>query len=183
MADERLDATEWRERALKLKGDGWLLSDLAGVDALDLPDSDRRFRIAVQLLHLESKTRTAVQIEAIGDPPTIPSISDVWPTANFMEREAFDLFGIVFDGHPNLTRILMPDEWEGYPLRKDYGVGKVQVEFRPEPLVQIERPPRERGGLGHTAGSEPGGLGPTAGGEGGRLGAGPAAPGSAGDGQ
>lgn len=140
MADDRLVATEWRERGRKFKDDGWWLSDLAGVDASGLPDSDRRFRIAVQLLHLESKRRATVHVEAIGDPPTIPSISDLWPTANFMEREAFDMFGIVFDGHPNLTRILMPDEWEGYPLRKDYGVGKVQVEFRPEPLVQIERP-------------------------------------------
>ena len=75
-----------------------------------------------------------------GDPPTVPSIVEVWPTANFMEREAFDMFGISFDGHPNLTRILMPEEWEGYPLRKDYGVGKVPIEFIPQPYLQLDSP-------------------------------------------
>jgi NADH:ubiquinone oxidoreductase subunit C len=70
----------------------------------------------------------------------VPSVTEVWPTAAFMEREAYDLFGIVFDGHPRLARILMPDDWEGHPLRKDYGVGKVPVEFVPQPLLQVQAP-------------------------------------------
>jgi NADH:ubiquinone oxidoreductase subunit C len=81
-----------------------------------------------------------IHVTADGDPPTVPSVTALWPTANFMERETFDMFGISFDGHPNLTRILMPDEWEGHPLRKDYGVGKVPVEFIPQPLIQIDSP-------------------------------------------
>jgi NADH-quinone oxidoreductase subunit C len=134
-----------------MKDEGWLLSDLAGVDTLGLEGRERgglgrtaeekeRFEIAVQLLNMESRARVLVHVGAPGDPPTIPSVTDVWPGANFMEREAYDMFGIVFEGHPNLTRILMPDEWEGYPLRKDYGVGKVPVEFTPQPFLQIEAP-------------------------------------------
>jgi NADH:ubiquinone oxidoreductase subunit C len=135
-----LRASEWREWARDFKADGWWVSDLAGVDALGLSRNEQRFEVVVQFVHMEKKERALVHVAAIGDPPTIPSVTDLWPTADFHEREAYDMFGIIFDGHPNLTRILMPDEWEGHPLRKDYGVGKVQIEFKPEPLVQIERP-------------------------------------------
>lgn len=81
-----------------------------------------------------------IHVSAEGDPPTLPSVTSIWPTVNFMEREAYDMFGIFFKGHPNLTRILMPEEWEGYPLRKDYGVGKIAVEFVEQPFMQISAP-------------------------------------------
>ena len=140
MVGTRIGASEWIERAGSLRSEGWLLVDLCGVDRLSLADFETRFDVAVQLIHPERKERSSWVVGAEGDPPTVPSVTGVWPTANYMEREAYDMFGIVFDGHPNLTRILMPDEWVGHPLRKDYGVGKVPVEFIPQPFLQIESP-------------------------------------------
>jgi hypothetical protein len=103
------------------------------------PD-DARFEVVAQFLHRERRERAMVHISAHGDPPTVPSIAELWPGADFMEREAFDLLGIVFSGHPNLVRIMLPDEWEGHPLRKDYGVGKVPIEFIPQPFLQFDSP-------------------------------------------
>ncbi len=155
MSDGAVITTEdWPEEALSLRQGGWLLRDLCGVDRSGLArssageasgagfaqDADDRFEIVVQLLHHEKRERRTIHVIAPGDPPTVPSVAEIWPTADFMEREAFDLLGIHFDGHPNLTRILMPDDWEGHPLRKDYGVGKVPVEFVPQPFLQIDAP-------------------------------------------
>jgi NADH-quinone oxidoreductase subunit C len=140
MTTATMGAGAWSARAAELHGEGWQLLDLAGLDRLRLPTEGPRFEVVVQLLHHDRKERLTIRVAAEGDPPTIPSVTELWPTANFMEREAFDMFGIAFDGHPNLTRILMPDEWEGYPLRKDYGVGKVPVEFVEQALLQIDSP-------------------------------------------
>lgn len=131
---------EWSARARELHDQGWQLMDLTGLDRLRLDDSDPRFEVVIQLLNHEQKQRQIVHVQPDGDPPTLPSVVELWPTANFMERETFDMFGIVFEGHPGLTRILMPDEWEGHPLRKDYGVGKVPVEFVEQQLLQIDAP-------------------------------------------
>jgi NADH-quinone oxidoreductase subunit C len=138
--DDVISPDKWADQARSLKEKGWWLLDLSGVDRLGLADEDVRFEIVVQLLNHETKQRRTVHVAADGEPPTVASIVDVWPTANFMEREAYDMYGIVFDGHPKLTRILMPDEWEGHPLRKDYGVGKVPVEFVAQPFLQIDPP-------------------------------------------
>jgi NADH:ubiquinone oxidoreductase subunit C len=153
---ETLTATSWASRARELSEDGWLLMDLCGVDRLSLGGS-HRFEVVVQLLHMERRDRLRIHISAEGDPPAVASVTSLWPTADFMEREAYDLFGIHFEGHANLTRIMMPDEWEGHPLRKDYGVGKVPVEFKPQPFLQIDRPGQSP--VGQQAGAELDALG------------------------
>jgi NADH-quinone oxidoreductase subunit C len=95
------------------------LSDIAAVDRFPLQP---RFEVNYHLLSIERKDRIRMKVRIAGNDPEIPSVVSVWPTANWHERENFDLMGIKFYGHPDLTRILMPDEWQGHPLRKDYPV-------------------------------------------------------------
>jgi NADH-quinone oxidoreductase subunit C len=92
-----------------------------------------RFEIVVNLLSLEHRRRIRLRVQVPEDDAAIDSLFDVYPGTEAMEREAFDMFGIVFSGHPDLTRILMPDDWEGHPLRKDYAVGRVPVQFKEAP--------------------------------------------------
>jgi NADH:ubiquinone oxidoreductase subunit C len=139
MEQTTLGAGEWSSRAAEMRDAGWRLTDLCGLDRLGI-GGPIRFEIVCQLVHMEDKKRMSLHVRAEGEPPTVPSVTEVWPVANFLEREAFDMFGIHFDGHPNLTRILMPDEWEGHPLRKDYSVGKIPVDFAPQPFLQIDAP-------------------------------------------
>ena len=77
--------------------------------------------------------RIRARVQVPEDDPTLPSITDIYPGAENMEREIYDMFGIAFQGHPDLTRILMPDEWQGHPLRRDYAVGQVPVQFKGAP--------------------------------------------------
>ena len=107
--------------------------DLCGVDYLR---RDPRFEVVVNLLSHEHVRRLRIRVGVSGAAPVLPSIMSVFPGANFYEREAFDLFGIVFEGHPDLTRIVLPDDWEGHPLRKDYSVGSVPVRFKESPKAQ-----------------------------------------------
>jgi NADH-quinone oxidoreductase subunit C len=81
-----------------------------------------RFELNYHLLSLEYRKRIRLKVRIPGDDPQVQSVTPIWPAANWHEREAFDLMGVRFEGHPDLTRILMPDDWEGYPLRKDYPV-------------------------------------------------------------
>ncbi len=114
--------------------------DLCAVDYLGhpgrpLPDGvePERFEVVVNLLSLSGRRRTRVRVQVPEAAPTVPSLFDVYPGTEAMEREAFDLLGVRFDGHPDLSRILMPEEWEGHPLRKDYGTGRVPVQFKEAP--------------------------------------------------
>ncbi len=95
---------------------------LADVTCVDWYPSEPRFEVVYHLLSMERKDRLRLKVPLGGDDPRVESITSVWPAANFFEREVFDLFGIHFEGHPYLRRIMMPEDWEGHPLRKDYPV-------------------------------------------------------------
>lgn len=92
------------------------------VTAVDWYPAEPRFQVSYSLLSHRLKHRIRLAVRLAGDNAAVPSITAVWPSANFYEREVFDLFGINFPGHPRLTRIMMPDNWSGHPLRKDYPV-------------------------------------------------------------
>lgn len=89
-----------------------------------------RFEVGINLLSMENNERLIIATRVPYDDPSVPSATGLFVGANFYEREAYDLFGIDFVGHPDLTRILLPDDWEGYPLRKDYSVGAIPVQFK-----------------------------------------------------
>ncbi|MEX2294505.1 MAG: NADH-quinone oxidoreductase subunit C [Acidimicrobiales bacterium] len=119
--------------------DGYLMClDVCGVDYLSF-DGDRalpagvepeRFEVVVTLISHAARNRVRIRVQVPVDDPSCPSLFDVHPGTEAMEREVFDLFGICFDGHPDLTRILMPEDWDGYPLRKDSAIGRIPVEFK-----------------------------------------------------
>ena len=122
----------------KLVADGFTMcSDLCGVDYLThpgrpLPDGvvPERFEVVLNLLSIAKSERLRVRVQVPVHDAVMPSAYDVWPGCEAMEREAFDMFGISFSGHPDLTRILMPEDWDGYPLRKDYDTGRIPVQFK-----------------------------------------------------
>lgn len=116
-------AAHIRETADFLRADPELqfafLSDITGVDRFPI---EPRFEVNYHLLSITRKERLRLKVRAGTASPVVPTVTTVWPTANWHEREVFDLFGVRFEGHPDLRRILMPESWEGHPLRKDYPV-------------------------------------------------------------
>ena len=121
-----------------LAGDGYMMCiDLCGVDALTnstrvLPETvvPCRFEVVVNLLDLDQRRRIRVRVQLPEDDPVVPTISQLHPGAEAMEREAMDMFGFEFSDHPDPTRILLPEDWEGHPLRKDYAIGHIPVQFK-----------------------------------------------------
>ena len=95
---------------------------LADLTCVDWFPSEPRFEVVYHLLSISNKERVRLKVRLEGSSPTVDSVTAVWPAANYFEREVFDLFGVRFAGHPYLRRLLMPEDWEGHPLRKDYPV-------------------------------------------------------------
>ncbi|HKW75456.1 MAG TPA: NADH-quinone oxidoreductase subunit C [Terriglobales bacterium] len=104
-----------------LKAQG-LIDFLSDVTCADYYPREPRFEMAYHLLSIKHKARVRLKVRLSGDDPVLESVTPVWPAANFFEREVFDLFGVRFLGHPYLRRIMMPEDWQGHPLRKDYPV-------------------------------------------------------------
>jgi len=104
-----------------------LCSSVSGVDYLS--SDTRRLHVVYHLTSMTYRRRVRLEL-AIPVDGTVPSITSVYPTADWQERETYDMFGVIFTGHPNLTRVLMPDDWEGHPQRKDYPLGGVPVEYK-----------------------------------------------------
>jgi NADH-quinone oxidoreductase subunit C len=131
-----------RERYLDvvkaLADDGYAMCvDLTAIDALELVGrrlppgvAPERFEVVVNLLDIRNRRRIRLRVQVPEDDAVLPTLFDVHPGTEAMEREVFDMFGVTFADHPDLTRILMPEDWVGHPLRKDYDVGRIPVQFK-----------------------------------------------------
>ena len=136
MNPEIIETTPEEYKALidSIKNDSFeMMVDLTVVDWFR--KKEPRFEVVVQFLSTSQNLRKTVKVFVKDEGLTLPSITEIYPSANFYEREAYDMFGIVFENHPDLTRILMPDDWEGHPLRKNYGSGRIPVQFKNAPKV------------------------------------------------
>ena len=102
-----------------------------GVSGVHYPeDTNRELHAVYHLLSVTNNQRIRLEVSVPDVDPHIPSLVEVWAGSNWNERETYDMFGIIFDGHPGLTRILMPDDWQGHPQRKDYALGGIGVEYK-----------------------------------------------------
>lgn len=135
-------ADQWVATAEALKDDGYLMClDVTAVDYLAHPGRDdlppglvgERFEVVATFISHPKAERIRMRTQVPGDDPVVPSLFDVHPGTEALEREVFDLMGITFDGHPDMSRILMPEDWQGHPLRKDYDVGRIPVQFKDAP--------------------------------------------------
>ena len=123
--DELLEALAWLRDET-----GVQLDALSSVTATHWPNRDPAFWVVYELRSTALAQRLRVKVPVRDDDQHVPSVTGMFPTANWHERETFDMYGIVFDGHPDLTRILMPADWVGHPLRKDEPLGGVPTWFR-----------------------------------------------------
>src|SRR5438552_1202018 len=147
-AIERIEPAQLHARLADLKRDGFTL--LLDVGAVDYPQRTPRFDVVYHLLNLAKTKRVRLLCGVTIEDPKLPTASDLWKSADWAEREIYDLFGISFVGHPDMRRIQMPNDWEGYPLRKDYPLRGPARERSPRPAfalksnVQAGTPPSGR---------------------------------------
>ena len=126
---------EYKEVITNIKKEGYeMMVDLTAVDWYR--KKEPRFELVVQFLSVSKNSRKTVKVKINDENLKIQTITDLYPGANFYEREVFDMFGIEFENHPDMTRILMPDDWVGHPLRKNYGSGRIPVQFNNAPKVE-----------------------------------------------
>lgn len=133
---------QWADLAASLLADEFRLGlDLTAVDYLTyrgrrpLPDGvvGERFEVVAGFADIEGNRRLWAKVQVPAEEPALPSLTTYYPGFDFLEREVFDMFGIEFVGHPDLSRILMPESWQGHPLRKDYAIGAIPVQFKGAP--------------------------------------------------
>jgi NADH-quinone oxidoreductase subunit C len=126
------------ETATELRDDpDWRFNFLSDITCADMLPRKPRFDVVYHLCSVPSGRRLRLKVQVDLDDAVLPTVTGVWPAANWYEREVFDLFGIRFDGHPNLIRILLPEDYDGHPLRRDHPTGKAKIPFGPT----SERPP------------------------------------------
>lgn len=130
---------QWLLVASAILADGFRMCiDVTAVDYLTNPRrpalaagvAPERFEVVASFMNHARRERIRARIQVPEGDPTIPSLTTLYPGADYLEREVFDMFGVVFEGHPDLSRILMPENWEGHPLRKDYATGAIPVQFK-----------------------------------------------------
>jgi NADH-quinone oxidoreductase subunit C len=126
-----VDASKLLEALTMLREDDEFSFDaLSDVTATDWPGRAPRFWLAYELYSMRHRHRLRVKVGLPEEKPHVPSVTGLFPSANWPERETYDMFGVFFDGHPNLTRILLPDDWEGHPQRKDEELGGVNTRYK-----------------------------------------------------
>jgi len=135
-----VDRGELLDELARLREDPELAFDaLSSLTATDWPGRRPRFWIAYELASVTHHHRLRLKVGLFEDDATIPSVVPLFPTADWHEREVYDFFGIVFEGHPNLRRILLPDDWEGWPLRKTEELGGVNTRYRGAFIPPVDR--------------------------------------------
>jgi NADH-quinone oxidoreductase subunit C len=118
-----VDRSSIRDACVLLRDDpGCPFNFLSDVTCVDWYPQEPRFEVVYHLLSIPKKERVRLKVRLDSSSPAVESVTPLWPAANFFEREVYDLFGVRFNGHPYLRRLLMPEDWEGHPLRKDYPV-------------------------------------------------------------